>query len=159
MIIDWVPNHTSDQHPWFVDAVSVAHSEHRNWYVWRDPPPDGAPPNNWVSAFDLTAPAWTFDEPTGQWYLHLFESAQPDLNWDEPAVVDAMHDILRFWLDRGVDGFRADVVHCIGKDPRAARQSPRGRRASPTVPSTTCRSPTSACGPSGRCSTATRATG
>jgi alpha-glucosidase len=70
-----------------------------------------------VAAFDLTAPAWTFDEPTGQWYLHLFESAQPDLNWDEPAVVEAMHGTLRFWLDRGVDGFRADVIHGIGKDP------------------------------------------
>ncbi len=70
-----------------------------------------------MAAFDLTAPAWTFHEPTGQWYLHLFEAAQPDLNWDEPAVVEAMHDTLRFWLDRGVDGFRADVVHGIGKDP------------------------------------------
>jgi len=117
VVIDWVPNHTSDQHPWFVDASSSRDSPRRNWYVWRDPAPDGSPPNNWVAAFDLTAPAWTFHEPTGQWYLHLFESAQPDLNWDEPAVVEAMHDTLRFWLDRGVDGFRADVVHGIGKDP------------------------------------------
>ena len=77
---------------------------HRDWYVWRDPEPDGTPPNNWVSAFDLTAPAWTFHEPTGQWYLHLFEVAQPDLNWDEPAVEAAMHDTLRFWLDRGSTG-------------------------------------------------------
>ena len=117
VIIDWVPNHTSDQHPWFVDAVSGRSSHRRHWYVWRDPGPDGGPPNNWVAAFDLSAPAWTFDPASGQWYLHLFESAQPDLNWDEPGVVDAMHDVLRFWLDRGVDGFRADVVHCIGKDP------------------------------------------
>ena len=117
VVIDWVPNHTSDQHPWFLDARSSRTSAHRDWYVWRDPEPDGSPPNNWVSAFDLTAPAWTFDEPTGQWYLHLFESAQPDLDWDEPAVVAAMHDTLRFWLDRGVDGFRADVIHGIGKDP------------------------------------------
>jgi alpha-glucosidase len=117
VVIDWVPNHTSDQHPWFLDASSSRDSPKRNWYVWRDPRPDGAPPNNWVSAFDLTAPAWTFHEATGQWYLHLFESAQPDLNWDEPAVEAAMHDTLRFWLDRGVDGFRADVVHGIGKDP------------------------------------------
>lgn len=116
VVIDWVPNHTSDQHPWFLEASSSRDSPKRNWYVWRDPTPDGAPPNNWVSAFDLTAPAWTFHEPTGQWYLHLFESAQPDLNWDEPAVEAAMHDTLRFWLDRGVDGFRADVVHGIGKD-------------------------------------------
>src|ERR1035438_3214758 len=117
VIIDWVPNHTSDRHPWFVDARSDRSSEHRNWYVWRDGRPGGAPPNNWVAAFDLSAPSWTFDELTGQWYLHLFESTQPDLNWDEPAVVDAMHEVLRFWLDRGVDGFRADVIHGIGKDP------------------------------------------
>jgi alpha-glucosidase len=117
VIIDWVPNHTSDRHPWFLDAVSARDSAHRNWYVWRDPRPDGSPPNNWVAAFDLTAPTWTFDDASGQWYLHLFESAQPDLNWDEPEVVGAMHQVLRFWLDRGVDGFRADVIHCIGKDP------------------------------------------
>ena len=117
VVIDWVPNHTSDQHPWFIDATSSRTSSHRDWYVWRDPEPDGSPPNNWVSAFDLTAPAWTFHEPTGQWYLHMFESAQPDLDWDEPAVEAAMLDTLRFWLDRGVDGFRADVIHGIGKDP------------------------------------------
>lgn len=117
VIIDWVPNHTSDRHPWFVDARSDRSSGHRNWYVWCDGRPGGEPPNNWVAAFDLSAPSWTFDELTGQWYLHLFESTQPDLNWDEPAVVDAMHEVLRFWLDRGVDGFRADVIHGIGKDP------------------------------------------
>ncbi len=117
VIIDWVPNHTSDRHPWFVDAVSAPNSPHRNWYVWRDGPADGSPPNNWVAAFDLSAPAWTLDPGSGQWYLHLFDPAQPDLNWDEPAVVHAMHQVLRFWLDRGVDGFRADVIHCIGKDP------------------------------------------
>ncbi len=117
VIIDWVPNHTSDQHPWFIDASSGPDSEHRDWYVWRDATPDGAPPNNWVAAFDLSAPAWTLDPTTGQWYLHLFESAQPDLNWDHPAVESAMHEVLRFWLDRGVDGVRADVIHCIGKDP------------------------------------------
>ncbi|MEI7859405.1 MAG: alpha-amylase family glycosyl hydrolase [Acidimicrobiales bacterium] len=124
VIIDWVPNHTSDQHPWFLDACSSPNSAHRDWYVWRDPNPDGSPPNNWVSAFDLDEPAWTFHEPTGQWYLHLFEPAQPDLDWDQPAVVEAMHDTLRFWLDRGVDGFRADVVHAIGKDPRLSDDPP-----------------------------------
>ncbi len=116
VVIDWVPNHTSDRHPWFADAASSRDSAHRDWFVWRDPSPDGSPPNNWVAAFDLTAPAWTYHEASGQWYLHLFEAGQPDLDWDEPAVVAAMHDVLRFWLDRGVDGFRADVVHCIGKD-------------------------------------------
>jgi alpha-glucosidase len=117
VIIDWVPNHTSDRHPWFVDARSGRGGRHRNWYVWRDGRGDGSPPNNWAAAFDPSAPAWTFDADSGQWFLHLFEAAQPDLNWDEPEVVHAMHQVLRFWLDRGVDGFRADVIHCIGKDP------------------------------------------
>ncbi|MGB7053014.1 MAG: alpha-amylase family glycosyl hydrolase [Acidimicrobiales bacterium] len=117
VIIDWVPNHSSDQHPWFLDARSSRASPHRNWYVWRDSAPGDRPPNNWVSTFDMTRPAWTKDEATGQWYLHIFEPEQPDLNWDEPAVEAAMHDVLRFWLDRGVDGIRADVIHCIGKDP------------------------------------------
>jgi alpha-glucosidase len=117
VLVDWVPNHTSDQHPWFVAARSGRTSPQRNWYVWRDGRPGGQPPNNWASAFDPAAPAWSYDPPSGQWYLHLFTPDQPDLNWDEPAVEAAMHDVLRFWLDRGVDGFRADVVHAIGKDP------------------------------------------
>jgi alpha-glucosidase len=124
VIIDWVPNHTSDQHPWFVEAAADGSSLHRHWYVWRDPTGDGSPPNNWVASFDRSAPAWTFDDTSGQWYLHLFEAAQPDLNWDEPGVVAAMHDILRFWLDRGVDGIRADVIHCIGKDPELPDDPP-----------------------------------
>ncbi len=124
VIIDWVPNHTSDQHPWFVDAASGHDSAHRNWYVWRDADAGGGPPNNWVAAFDLSAPTWTLDERTGQWYLHLFDKAQPDLNWNEPEVVTAMHGVLRFWLDRGVDGFRADVIHCIGKDPHLPDDPP-----------------------------------
>ena len=146
VIIDWVPNHTSDRHPWFLDAASSRDSAHRNWYVWRDPHPDGSPPNNWVSAFDLTAPAWTFHEPTGQWYLHLFEPAQPDLNWDEPAVVEAMHDTLRFWLDRGVDGFRADVIHGIGKDPAPPRRPARAGRGPPLRPQRRARHPRAAPG-------------
>lgn len=117
VIIDWVPNHTSSDHPWFIDAASSRESEHRRWYVWRDPTPDGTPPNNWRAAFDPEAPAWTFHAPTGQWYLHLFDPSQPDLDWGEQAVEAAMHDVLRFWMDRGVDGFRADVIHLIGKDP------------------------------------------
>ena len=117
VVIDWVPNHTSDRHPWFIDAASGTASEHRRWYVWRDGRGDGQPPNNWVAAFDLSEPAWTFDPESRQWYLHLFDPSQPDLDWDAVEVVEAMHAVLRFWLDRGVDGFRADVVHCIGKDP------------------------------------------
>jgi alpha-glucosidase len=114
LLVDWVPNHTSDRHPWFLDSRSSRSSPRRDWYHWRDGR-DGGPPNNWRAAFGGSA--WTFDEPTGQWYLHLFLPQQPDLNWSNPEVVAAMHGVLRFWLDRGVDGFRIDVVHCIGKDP------------------------------------------
>lgn len=114
VLLDWVPNHTSDQHPWFVASRSSRDDPQRDWYVWRDPAPDGGPPNNWIAAFK-GVPAWTFDEATGQYYLHSFLAEQPDLNWANPEVEAAMHDTLRFWLDRGVDGFRADVVHLIGK--------------------------------------------
>jgi alpha-glucosidase len=115
LIVDWVPNHTSDQHPWFVDARASRTAKHRDWYVWRDGTPD-RPPNNWRAAF-TKGPAWTWHQNTRQWYLHLFLPEQPDLNWENPDVVAAMHATLRFWLDRGVDGFRMDVIHCIGKDP------------------------------------------
>ncbi|MCU1451191.1 MAG: putative glycosyl hydrolase, family 13 [Acidimicrobiales bacterium] len=114
VIVDWVPNHTSDQHPWFVECRSSLESPKRDWYLWVDGTPD-CPPNNWKAAFSSTEPAWTWDEVTGQWYLHLFLPAQPDLNWRNPEVVEAMHDTLRFWLDRGVDGFRMDVVHALVK--------------------------------------------
>jgi alpha-glucosidase len=113
LLLDWVPNHTSDRHPWFVDSRSSRSATRRDWYVWRDGV-DGEPPNNWRAAFG--GRAWTWDERTAQWYLHLFLPQQPDLDWNHPDVVRAQHDVLRFWLDRGVDGFRADVVHLIGKD-------------------------------------------
>jgi alpha-glucosidase len=116
VMIDWVPAHTSSEHPWFVEARSGRSSAKRDWYVWRDPGPDGGLPNNWRSAF-LNKPAWSFDEASGQYYLHSFLAEQPDLDWNNREVVEAMLDTLRFWLDRGVDGFRADVVHNIGKDP------------------------------------------
>ena len=109
VLIDWVPNHTSDQHPWFVDSRSSRTSARRDWYIWRDEP------NNWRAAFGGSA--WTFDAATQQHYLHLFLPEQPDLDWRNPEVVAAMHATLRFWLDRGVDGFRIDVAHCVGKDP------------------------------------------
>jgi alpha-glucosidase len=118
VLLDWVPNHTSDQHPWFVESRAARDSPKRSWYRWHDGTPD-RPPNNWPAAFG-GGPAWTWDESTGQWYLHTFLPQQPDLNWDEPEVVAAMHDVLRFWMERGVDGFRADVVHLIGKDPALA---------------------------------------
>ena len=114
VMLDWVPNHTSHRHPWFEESRSSRESPRRDWYVWRDGK-GSDPPNNWKSAFG--GPAWTYDEPTEQWYLHIFLAEQPDLDWGNPQVARAMHDTLRFWLDRGVDGFRADVVHLIGKDP------------------------------------------
>jgi alpha-glucosidase len=117
VIVDWVPNHTSDQHPWFLESRSSRDNPKRDWYTWRDPGPGGAPPNNWQAAFKAVGPAWTFDETTGQYYLHSFLPQQPDLNWENPEVAAAMHDVLRFWLDRGVDGFRIDVVQKIAKDP------------------------------------------
>ncbi|HLS44527.1 MAG TPA: alpha-amylase family glycosyl hydrolase [Ornithinicoccus sp.] len=113
VLLDFVPNHTSDEHPWFRDARSSRDSPRRDWYIWRDEP------NNWRAALGAGS-AWTWDELTEQYYLHLFLPAQPDLNWRNPEVVEAMHGVLRFWLDRGVDGFRIDVVHCIAKDPTFA---------------------------------------
>jgi alpha-glucosidase len=115
VLVDWVPNHTSDRHPWFEQARRSRSSPKRDWYVWRDGTRE-RPPNNWRAAF-TRGPAWSWDEATGQWYLHLFLPEQPDLDWANPQVVAAMHDTLRFWLDRGVDGFRMDVIHAIGKDP------------------------------------------
>jgi alpha-glucosidase len=115
VLLDWVPNHTSDQHPWFRESRASRASPKRGWYVWRDGTPD-RPPNNWRAAF-TGGPAWTWDAATRQWYLHCFLPEQPDLDWSNPEVVAAMHATLRFWLDRGVDGFRVDVVHGLGKDP------------------------------------------
>ena len=123
VIIDIVPNHTSDQHPWFLESRSSRDNPKRDWYVWRDPKPDGSPPNNWLSAFG--GGAWEWDEATGQFYLHTFVPEQPDLNWRNPDVVEAMHDVYRFWLDRGVDGFRIDVAHRIMKDPELRDNPPK----------------------------------
>ena len=113
--LDFVPNHTSDQHRWFLASRSSREDPHRDWYVWRDPAPDGGPPNNWKRHF-AAEPAWTLDPTTGQYYLHHFLPQQPDVNWDTPELRDAQLDVLRFWMDRGVRGFRADVVHLIGQD-------------------------------------------
>ncbi len=115
VLLDYVPNHTSDQHPWFVEARSSRRSPRRDWYIWRDAKPDGSLPNNWRGVFG--GPAWTLDEETGQYYLHSFLVEQPDLNWRNPAVVAAMHDVLRFWMARGIDGFRIDVLGMIVKHP------------------------------------------
>lgn len=121
VLLDLVPNHTSDHHPWFEDACSSRSARHRDWYVWADPRPDGSPPNNWVSMFG--GPAWTWDERTEQYFLHNFLAAQPDLNWWNEQVREAFDAILRFWLDRGVAGFRIDVAHGIVHD-RSLRDNP-----------------------------------
>lgn len=122
VLLDWVPNHTSDQHPWFLESRSSRDNPKRDWYVWRDPKPDGSPPNNWRSVFG--GPAWTFDGVTGQYYLHSFLAEQPDLNWRNPEVERAMFDTLRFWFERGVDGFRIDVVGRILKHPELPDNPP-----------------------------------
>jgi len=114
VILDFVPNHTSEAHPWFVEARSSRDNPKRDWYIWRDPAPDGGPPNNWRSQFGGSA--WEYDEKTGQYYYHAFLKQQPDLNWRNPEVQRAMMDVLRFWLDRGVDGFRVDVIWHLVKD-------------------------------------------
>jgi alpha-glucosidase len=114
LILDFVPNHTSDRHPWFVESRASRDNPKRDWYIWRDGKPDGSPPNNWISNFG--GPAWSLDAVTGQYYYHAFLREQPDLNWRNPALRQAMYNVLRFWLDRGVDGFRVDVIWHLIKD-------------------------------------------
>ncbi len=114
LILDLVPNHTSDQHPWFVESRASRDNPKRDWYIWRDPAPDGGPPNNWLSEFGGSA--WQFDETTGQYYYHAFLAQQPDLNWRNPDVRAAIYDVMRFWLEPGVDGFRVDVIWHLVKD-------------------------------------------
>jgi alpha-glucosidase len=149
VLLDFVPNHTSDQHPWFLQSRSSRTNPKRDWYIWRDPAPDGGPPTNWWAAFTGTRvrtrnpegeletsiakperipeehSAWTFDPLTRQYYLHTFLPQQPDLNWRNPEVVEAQRSVLRFWLDRGVDGFRVDAISAIGK-PRVFENLPAG---------------------------------
>jgi alpha-glucosidase len=114
VILDLVPNHTSDQHPWFIESRSSRANQKRDWYIWRDPGPLGGPPNNWQSEFGGSA--WQRDEATGQYYYHAFLSGQPDLNWRNPRVRAAIYETMRFWLRRGVDGFRIDVIWHLIKD-------------------------------------------
>lgn len=131
VIIDWVPNHSSDQHAWFVESRSSLDNPKRDWYIWRDPQPDGSPPNNWGSFFG--GPAWTLDRRTGQYYMHQFVPEQPELNWRNPELRNAMYDTLRFWMKRGVDGFRMDVVGLLIKD-KDLRDNPPNLDASPDLP-------------------------
>ena len=130
VIVDYVPNHTSDQHPWFQSSRSSRDSPYRDWYVWRDPKPDGSPPNNWLAVFGGSV--WEWDDATGQYYLHSYLKEQPDLDWRNPAVEAAMFDVLRFWLDRGVDGFRLDAVRRIMKDPELRDNPPNPASRSET---------------------------
>ncbi len=113
LLLDFVPNHSSDQHRWFLESRSSRDNPKRDWYIWRDPAPGGGPPNNWTS--DFGGSSWEWDAATGQYYLHAFLKEQPDLNWRNPELKAAMLDVLRFWLDRGVDGFRIDVLWHIVK--------------------------------------------
>ena len=115
IIMDFVMNHTSDKHKWFIDSESSKTAAHRNWYVWHDGRGPGQPPNNWLSTFGHAA--WKFDAKTGQWYYHYFYPEQPDLNWRNPAVEKAMFDVTRWWYQRGVSGFRLDAVDTLFEDP------------------------------------------
>jgi alpha-glucosidase len=122
LLLDLVPNHTSDQHPWFLESRSSRDSPKRDWYIWHDPAPNGGVPNNWLSHFG--GPAWTFDEKTGQYYMHQFVKQQPELNFRNPEVMDAILEVMRFWLDKGVDGFRVDVISRLMKDPEFRDEPP-----------------------------------
>jgi alpha-glucosidase len=131
LVLDFVPNHTSDEHPWFQESRCSQTNEKHDWYLWQDPAPDGGPPNNWQSIFGGSA--WEFDEQRKQYYLHMFDVRQPDLNWRNPKVRQAMYDVLRFWLDRGIDGFRVDVLWMLLKDDQL-RDNPMNPDWSPGDP-------------------------
>jgi alpha-glucosidase len=122
IVLDFVPNHTSDQHPWFQESRASRDNARRDWYLWRDPGPAGRPPNNWNNQYEESD--WTFDEATGQFYMHSFNGKQPDLNWQSPHVRAAIWDAMRFWLDRGVDGFRIDALVHLYKDPQLRDNPP-----------------------------------
>ncbi|WP_349408886.1 alpha-glucosidase [Pseudalkalibacillus sp. SCS-8] len=113
LIMDLVVNHTSDQHPWFKESRSSVDHPKRDWYIWKDPKMDGSPPNNWRSYF--TPSTWEYDEKTGQYYFHSFAVEQPDLNWRNPEVREAIYDMMTFWLEKGIDGFRMDVINLLAK--------------------------------------------
>ncbi len=129
LVMDLVVNHTSDEHPWFQESRSSRDNPKRDWYWWRDPRPGaipgtpGAEPTNWESYF--SGPTWDWDEKTGQYYLHLFSPKQPDLNWENPEVRQAVYAMMRWWLDRGVDGFRMDVINMISKNTELPDTTPR----------------------------------
>jgi alpha-glucosidase len=129
VLLDYVPSHTSSQHPWFLESRSSRDNPRRDWYLWADPRPDGSPPTNWLSMFG--GQGWEWDQQTGQYYFHAFLKEQPDLNWRNPDVRAAMYDVLRFWLNRGVDGFRVDVLWLLVKD-EELRDNPANPTWAPT---------------------------
>src|SRR3954468_20702962 len=131
VLLDLVPNHTSDRHAWFQDALRGRDAPHRDFYVWADPAPGGGPPNNWLSNFGGSA--WELDERSGQYYLCQFLETQPDLNWWNEDVREAFDDILGFWFDRGVAGFRIDVAHSIVKDRELRDDPPAGEGDHPRI--------------------------
>src|SRR5262249_21370569 len=131
VILDLVPNHTSDLHPWFWEGRALRRSRKRDWYIWRDPAANGGSPNNWLSVFGGSA--WEYDGATGQYYYHAFLAAQPDLNWRNPSVRAAIYEVMRFWFRRGVDGFRVDVVWHLIKDDEF-RDNPPNAGFRPTDP-------------------------
>jgi alpha-glucosidase len=131
VILDLVPNHTASSHPWFIASRASRTDPKRSWYIWRDPAPDGGPPNNWLSHFGGSA--WTFDPATRQYYYHAYLAEQPDLDWRNPDVRAAIHDVMRFWFRRGVDGFRIDVIWHLVKDARF-RDNPQNPAWTPKDP-------------------------
>ncbi len=126
IILDFVPNHSSSENAWFLESRASQDSAKRDWYIWRDAGPAGEPPNNWIAVFGGSA--WEWDQKTQQYYLHMFLKEQPDLNWRNPTVEQRMHNVLRFWLERGVDGFRIDVIDRIVKDPALGDNPPNPDR-------------------------------
>jgi len=132
LLLDFVPNHTSAEHPWFVESRSSRSSPRRDWYVWVDPDRNGGPPNNWLSRFGGSA--WELDHSTGQYFYHAFLPKQPDLNWRNPAVRQAMAGVLRFWLRRGVDGFRVDASAVLIEDDLLRDDPPDPKYDPKTIP-------------------------
>jgi alpha-glucosidase len=134
VILDLVPNHTSDRHPWFLESRASRRGRKRDWYIWKDPVANGGLPNNWLSVFGGSA--WEYDGGSGQYFYHAFLAAQPDLNWRNPAVRSAIYEVMRFWFRRGVDGFRVDVIWHLIKDEqfRDNPHNPNGRKYTISLP-------------------------
>jgi oligo-1,6-glucosidase len=116
IMMDLVVNHTSDEHPWFIESRSSTTNPKRDFYIWKKPEADGSEPTNWGAAFGGSA--WEYDDTTGEYYLHLFSKKQPDLNWENPTLRQEVYKMMKWWLDKGVDGFRMDVINFISKDQR-----------------------------------------